>query len=81
MKVCFTCQCEKEDKKAYGFQISHFYGSFSDDITALKGLIRIMKGSIEYKIFYVQTILSTHAYTHTHTHDHSNYTKLDLWEF
>ena len=34
----FTCQSEKEDKKAYGFQISHFYGSLSKDIMAVKGL-------------------------------------------
>ena len=34
----FTFQCEKEDKKAYGSQISLFYGSFSDDIMAVKGL-------------------------------------------
>ena len=29
---------EKEDKKAEGFQISPFYGSFSKDIMAVKGL-------------------------------------------
>ena len=34
----FTCQCEKEGKKAWGFQISHFYGSFSHDTMAVKGL-------------------------------------------
>ena len=34
----FTCQCEKEDKKAYGSQISHFYESFLNDIIAVKGL-------------------------------------------
>ena len=34
----FTCQCEKEDKKAYGFQILHFYWSFSSDLMAVKGL-------------------------------------------
>ena len=34
----FTCQYEKEDKKTEGFQISHFYGSFSSDIMAVKGL-------------------------------------------
>ena len=42
--MCFdenptTCQQEKEDKKAEGFKISHFYGSFSNDIMAVKGLI------------------------------------------
>ena len=34
----FTCQCEKEDKKAYSFQISHFSGAFSNHIMAVKGL-------------------------------------------
>ena len=34
----FTCQCEKEDKKAYGLQILHFYWSFSSDLMAVKGL-------------------------------------------
>ena len=37
-EIPFTCQCEKEDKKGSGFQISHFYGSFSNDIMAVKGL-------------------------------------------
>jgi len=42
-KICFQCfafwcQCEKEDKQAEGFQISHFYGSFSNDIMAVKWL-------------------------------------------
>ena len=36
----FTCQWEKEDKKADEFQISHFYGSFSNDIMAVKGLTK-----------------------------------------
>ena len=30
---------DKKDKKAYGFLISHFYGSLSNDILAVKGLI------------------------------------------
>ena len=34
----FICLCEKEDKKAEGFQIWHFYWSFSNDILAVKGL-------------------------------------------
>ena len=34
----FTCQCEKEDRKASMFQISHFYWSFSSDIMTVKGL-------------------------------------------
>ena len=34
----FTRQCEKEDKKAEGFQISYFSGSYSNDIMAVKGL-------------------------------------------
>ena len=33
-----TCQCEKQNKKVEGFQISHFYGSFSNDTMAVKGL-------------------------------------------
>ena len=33
----FTCQCEKKTKtKAEGFQISHFYWSFSSEIMAVK---------------------------------------------
>ena len=34
----FTCLCEKEDGKAHGFQIVHFYWPFSSDIMAMKGL-------------------------------------------
>jgi len=34
----FTCQCENEDKKAKGFQISYFYWSFLSYIMAVKGL-------------------------------------------
>ena len=34
----FTCQCEKESKMAPGFQISHFYWSFSRDFRAVKQL-------------------------------------------
>ena len=37
----FTCQSEKEDKKAEGSQIWHCSGSFSNDIMAVKGLILI----------------------------------------
>ena len=33
----FPCRCEKLNKKAEGFQISHFYGSFSNDTMVLKG--------------------------------------------
>ena len=29
---------KREKKKAYGFHISHFHGSFSDDIMAVTGL-------------------------------------------
>ena len=36
----FTRQCENEDKKAEGFQISDFYWSVSGDIMAVKGLIQ-----------------------------------------
>ena len=31
-----TCQCEKEDKKVEGFQISHFYWFFLSDVMAVK---------------------------------------------
>ena len=37
-KNLFTCQCEAEDKKAVGFQISPFHWSFSRDLVAVKGL-------------------------------------------
>ena len=47
--ICFSMLCvlveilshasaKKEDKKAYGFLISHFYGSLSNDIMAMNGL-------------------------------------------
>ena len=35
----FAYHCNNNNKKVYGFQISHFYGSFSNDTTAMKGLI------------------------------------------
>ena len=38
IKNPFTYQCEKEDKKAEGFQISLSYWSFTNDIMAVKGL-------------------------------------------
>ena len=34
----FKCQYEKENKKAEGFHISHFYWSFSSENMAVKGL-------------------------------------------
>ena len=34
----FTWQCEKEDRNSSGFQILHFYWSFSSGIMAVKGL-------------------------------------------
>jgi len=37
----FTHQREEEDEKADGFQISHLYGSFSNDIMAVKRLSRL----------------------------------------
>ena len=37
IKSPFTCQRETEDKKADGFQISHFARSFSTDIVAVEG--------------------------------------------
>ena len=38
MKIISRDSAKKEDKKASGFQIPHFYGSFSNDIMAMKGL-------------------------------------------
>ena len=35
----FICQRNEEDKKAYGFVIWNFYGWFSNDILAVKGLM------------------------------------------
>jgi len=48
--ICFQCYAfwwrschipvrKKKTKKVYGFEISNFYGSFSNDIMAMKGLI------------------------------------------
>ena len=34
----FTCLCEKENKKASGFEIWHFYWSLSSDLMAMQGL-------------------------------------------
>jgi len=34
----FTCQSKKVAKKVQGFQISHFYGSFSNETMAVMGL-------------------------------------------
>ena len=36
----FTCQCDKEKKKAQGFQILHFQWPFLSDIMAVKGLMK-----------------------------------------
>ena len=33
-----ACQCEKEDRNSWGFQILHFYSLFLSDIMAVKGL-------------------------------------------
>ena len=41
----FICQCEKENRKDYGFQISHYYWSFSSEIIAMKGLKDYQDGS------------------------------------
>ena len=41
IKNYFTCQCETEGRNCYGFQILHFYWSFSSDTMAVKGLIWI----------------------------------------
>ena len=45
----FKCPHEKEDKKTYGFQISHFYGSFSNNLMAVKGL-NVEKESMTCKL-------------------------------
>ena len=37
-EIPFACQCEKEDKKGYGFQISHFCAWFSNEIMTVKGV-------------------------------------------
>ena len=37
-KNSFACWCEKEDEKASGSEIWHFYWPFSSDIMAVKGL-------------------------------------------
>ena len=45
----FTCQREKENRKAQGFQISHNYWSLSCDIMAVKGLNhRAFRQSVQY---------------------------------
>ena len=46
----FTCQCEEEDKKTYGFQISHFYWSFSSDVVAVTVLIMRGKVTIRHSV-------------------------------
>ena len=38
MRILSHANAKKKMKKAYGFQILHFYGSFSNDIMAVKGL-------------------------------------------
>ena len=38
----FTCQCDEEDKKAEGFQISNCYCSFSSDVVAVKVLMKML---------------------------------------
>ena len=37
-------------KKAYGFQILHYYRSFSSDIVAVKGLIKLFKPKAIYEL-------------------------------
>ena len=61
-KSHFTCQCEKEDRKAKGFQILRFDWSFSSDIIAVKGLTHISRDFFNTKLpdakkgFWVQTV-------------------------
>ena len=44
----FTCQCEKENKKVSGFQISHFYWSFSSNTMAVKAYL----GDIQLRVVW-----------------------------
>ena len=46
----FTCQCKKEDKKAKGFEIWNFNGSFSNDTMAVKGLITTLGNFIDLRL-------------------------------
>ena len=46
----FTCQCKRENKKDSGFQISHFYGSFSSEVRAVKGLKRLSQPLSSWRI-------------------------------
>ena len=57
----FTCQCEKEGKKAQGFQVSHFYWLFSSDIMAVKGLI------VGFKIVTCGLFLSASCYNNSYS--------------
>ena len=84
----FTCQRKKkEDKNADGFQISHFYGSFSNDIMAVKGLDTVGRtwlactGVVAVWLtpctVYIQRprfhswTWQGQRHTHTHTHTHT----------
>ena len=44
MKILSHASAKKEDKNDQGFQIWHFYWSFSSDIMAVKGLIPSLPG-------------------------------------
>ena len=48
-----------QTKTAYGFQISHFYGSFSNDIMAVKGL-KDAKFSLSFSLMLGLCILKTY---------------------
>ena len=49
----FTCHCEKENKKAYGFQISHFYWSFlkryhgSEEVKGPRKAVFVCNGTLK----------------------------------
>ena len=47
-----TCQCEKEDRKAEGFQISHFYWSLSNEGVNHVGWLWVLKSWFEGKKTY-----------------------------
>ena len=50
MKILSQEGAEKEDKKAEGFQILHFYWLFLSDIMAVKGLMQYNTRTIDEKL-------------------------------
>ena len=51
-------QCEKEDKEASGFLISHFYWSFTSDITAVKGLSKLSPSTCWLRAIFLKVVLA-----------------------